>query len=316
MLNNCLICCKKNDLPGMIYHKKCSKSFFGSEQFPQLPYALDELSDLAKKIVRSSITVPGVQTKLSLNIEKQDQQWDRFTLVGLWGKYILKPPVEKYPGMPELEHITMHLANSFNIKTVPYGLISLKSGELAYITKRIDRGGQKKIHMEDMCQLSERLTEDKYKGSMEQVGKIIRHYSSLPGLDLMSFFELVLFCFLCGNADMHLKNFSLIYNEKGGVSLAPAYDLLSTRMLIPEKDDPEEMALTLNGKKARFKRSDFETFAKSLGLSGKQTENAFLKFLKGYEKFTIHVKSGFINSTLKKAYMDLFSQRLERIKVM
>ncbi len=118
--------------------------------------------------------------------------------------------------MPEVEDLTMHLAKIARIKTVPHTLIRLQSGDLAYLTKRIDRVKKAKLHMEDMCQLTERLTEDKYHGSYEQIGKAIQKYSATPGLDLIILFEVVLFSFLTGNADMHLKNFpnQLLVHDK------------------------------------------------------------------------------------------------------
>ena len=309
----CLICCKILAGDEKVYHSGCSNNFFGSKEPPELTYRLNQLTELAKKVVRAQITVPGVQAKLSLNIEKNIRKADRLTLVGLWGNYILKPPVKKYPAMPEIEHSTMHIAAALKIKTVPYALIALKSGELAYITKRIDRGKNSKIHMEDMCQLTERLTEDKYKGSMEQIGKIIRRCSAAPGLDLVSFFEIALFSFITGNADMHLKNFSLIYTDHKKATLAPAYDLLATRLLIPENDDPEEIALTLNGKKSNFKRSDFEKFSVLLGLTEKQAENIFNKFAKSAELFEEVIELGFLPAILKKEYRQLIRGRLQRL---
>lgn len=118
----------------------------------------------------------------------------------------MKPATKQYPHLPEVEDLTMHLAELCGIATVPHALIRLQNGSLAYITKRIDRAKKTKLHMEDMCQLTERLTEDKYKGSYEQIAKAILKYSENPGLDLINFFEQVIFSFLTGNADMHLKN--------------------------------------------------------------------------------------------------------------
>ena len=138
----CLLCYKPIEDGSDNYHTKCSKRFFEKSKPPELPYRLDELKALAKKIVRSSITVPGVQAKLSLHLAKKGSEANRLTLVGLWGNYILKPPVDRYPQMPENEDLTMHLARFFKIETVPHGLIPLKSGELAYITRRIDRTKQ------------------------------------------------------------------------------------------------------------------------------------------------------------------------------
>jgi serine/threonine-protein kinase HipA len=149
----------------------------------------------------------------------------RFTIVGLWGDYILKHPTKRYRNLPELEDLTMHLAELSGIDVVPHSLIRLNSGKLSYITKSIDRLNEYKIHMEDMCQLTERLTEHKYQGSYEQIGKAIINYS-----------EQVIFSFLTGNADMHLKNFSLIDKPEMGYVLCPAYDMVASSLLV-EGDD-------------------------------------------------------------------------------
>lgn len=150
--------------------------------------------------------------------------------------------------MPEVEDLTMHLAELAKVNVVPHSLIRFADGKLAYITKRIDRTAKgEKLPMEDMCQLSERLTEYKYKGSYEKIAKIIMQYSSVPKLDVINFWEQVVFSWLTGNADMHLKNFSLYSQRKGYYSLTPGYDMISTALLMPE--DTEELALTLNGKR-------------------------------------------------------------------
>jgi len=153
--NLCLICCRSLEDPVSSYHTSCCRKLFNQREAPELPYAYSELRELAKMVVQSRITIPGVQVKLSLHLDNSLKNSSRFTLVGLWGGYILKPPVEEYPFMPEIEYMTMHLAGMFNIDTVPHGLIPLKSGELAYITRRIDRTAEgRKRHMEDMCQLN------------------------------------------------------------------------------------------------------------------------------------------------------------------
>ncbi|MBT3756581.1 MAG: HipA domain-containing protein [Candidatus Cloacimonetes bacterium] len=309
-MNRCLYCyaeiSQKNDI---LYHKKCSKKFFGFETAPTLSYAKSELGELAKNIVKRSVTVPGVQTKLSLQIEKKRNEGNRFTLVGLWGNYILKPPVEEYPELPQNEDLIMHLAELFGIKTVPHALIPLKSGELAYITRRIDRiRKNEKIQMEDLCQLSERLTEDKYKGSMEQVTKVVKKYSDNPMLDALTLFEITLFSFIVGNADMHLKNFSLIYEHNLNM-LAPAYDLLSTRLVIPERKDPEETALTINGKKSNLKRKDFEIYSKNINLSEKQFNNVFDKFTRTIPIALDFIGNSFLSENKKEELKKLINVR-------
>ena len=163
--------------------------------------------------MRQHVTVPGVQPKLSLHLERGERpQNSRFTLVGLEGGYILKPPVTRFPEMPELEHLTMRIAKCFGLSTAECGLIPLEDKRLAFVTKRMDRDGETKLHMEDMCQLTDRLTEQKYRGSLEQVGKVILRHCSNPLFDALRLFEVTLFCFLTGNSDMHLKNFSLLYD--------------------------------------------------------------------------------------------------------
>ncbi len=313
----CLLCYEHPDDDRSLYHKLCSKKFFGRTEPPVLPYKLNELEKLAKKVIRSHVTVPGVQAKLSLNLERRGRQINRLTLVDLWGNYILKPPVERFPQMPEIEDLTMHLASFFKIDTVSHGLIPLKSGELAYITRRIDRiPNGRKLHMEDMCQLTGRLTEDKYKGSMEQVARVITKHSSNPLLDVIRFFEMAVFSFITGNADMHLKNFSLIYMSDEQIQLTPVYDLLSTRLLIPESIDAEEMALTLNGKKSNFKYTDFEKFSRIIGLNQKQLENSFKRFKRALPFVLEFIEKGMLSTKTSKEFRDLIQERAMRLNLL
>jgi serine/threonine-protein kinase HipA len=315
-IKNCLICYQPLAENQKLYHPKCSKKLFGQSKAPDLPYANDELKKLAQNVVRSRITIPGVQAKLSLHLDKNLKKNSRFTLVGLWGNFILKPPLEAYPFMPEIEHLTMHLAELFQIDAVPHGLIPLKSGEIAYITRRIDRlPDGEKLHMEDMCQLTERLTEDKYRGSMEQIGRIVQKLSSNPIFYTIRLFEIALFSFITGNADMHLKNFSLIYPLEGMVNLSATYDMLATRLLIPEKDDPEELALTLNGKKRKFTHNDFHCFAAHLGLNERQINNVFNRFSKVIPEMGSVIDRGFLPQKKTDEFKQLIKERAERLEL-
>lgn len=192
-MKRCLYCYKELDHELTDYHPQCSKKIYGSVIPPILPYSRKDLVELAEKVVRSQVTLTGVQSKLSLDIEDVKESSKRFTIVGLWGRYILKPQSEHYVQLPELEDLTMHLAEIARVKVVPHSLIRFEDGELCYITKRIDRGpGGQKYAMEDMCQLTEKLTEYKYKGSYEQIAKRILQYSSVPKLDMINFWEQVL----------------------------------------------------------------------------------------------------------------------------
>lgn len=299
----CLYCYKPLADGEVDYHKSCARKIFESTTVPVLPYTRANIKELAREIVTASATVTGVQAKLSLDIARSHAgEPQRFTIVGLWGRFILKPQTDRFSNLPENEDLTMHLAEAAGIKTVPHSLIRFADGELCYITRRVDRTKKgDKIAMEDMCQLSERLTEDKYKGSYERIAKLIKLYSAAPLLDVVNFWEVVVFSWLTGNADMHLKNFSL-YQKSGNYMLTPAYDLLSTSIVMPEDD--EELALTLNGKKKKIKRADFEKAMRDSGIDEKAIENLFRKFEKTLPKWNILIEDSFLPENIKAAYQN------------
>jgi serine/threonine-protein kinase HipA len=313
-MKKCLYCYLPLQEKETDFHESCSKKFFGMTTPPILPYSEDQMKELAKQVVQSQIAVTGVQAKLSLDLEPVNAQQGtrRFTIVGLWGGYILKPPSEHYQQLPEVEDLTMHLAELAKIEVVPHSLIRLQSGSLAYITRRIDRHKKSKLHMEDMCQLTERLTEHKYHGSHEQIARTILKYSSRPGLDVVNFFEQVVFSYLTGNADMHLKNFSLIHHPGVGYTLAPAYDLIATTLVNP--GDTEELALNLKGKKRKLKRQDFTDAFQSLQLDERQGENIFLKMERAMPKWMEFIDISFISEELKKEYKTLIESRFQKLR--
>jgi serine/threonine-protein kinase HipA len=310
MKTNCLYCYLSVD-EGKDFHEKCASLFFNSLIAPIVDYSLDEMEKLAKDIVDRSISVPGVQAKLSISVDKstKDKSNNRLTVVGaLGGNYIFKPPTTRFPEMPENEHLTMRIAELLGMKVVPSSLIRLKSGELGYITKRIDRDDDTKIHMLDMFQITEAF--DKYKGSMEKIGKAIHLYSENTLLDSLFFFEITLFSFLTGNNDMHLKNFSMIENARGW-TLAPAYDLLNVAIVLSE--DEEELALTLSGKKKKLKREHFEQFAKELGLTTKQIKGVFNRFEAKWNEIFELIDVSFLSNASKNKYKELMDNRFKRI---
>lgn len=312
----CLHCYKPLSDGEVDYHKGCARKIFESAIVPVLPYTRANIKELAREIVAASTTVTGVQAKLSLDISRgKTGEAQRFTIVGLWGKYILKPQTDRFANLPENEDLTMHMAEAAGIKTVPHSLIRFADGELCYISRRIDRTRQGgKIAMEDMCQLSERLTEDKYKGSYERIAKLIRQHSAAPLLDVVNFWEVVVFSWLTGNADMHLKNFSL-YRPADNYILTPAYDLLSTVLAMPEDD--EELALTLNGKKKRIRRDDFEKAMRENGMKDNAIAKLFDRFSKSVPKWHGLINESFLPKALQKAYhdkIDIMARRLSIIE--
>jgi serine/threonine-protein kinase HipA len=314
MTARCLYCYKPLDNQEQDFHAACSKIMFGQPIPPILPYSEDQLESLAEQVIQSQTSVTGVQAKLSLHLTSDNKNTTvkRFTVVGLWGGYILKPPTPNYPRLPEVEDLTMHLANIAKISIVPHCLIRLQSGNLAYITKRVDRVKKEKLHMEDMCQLTERLTEDKYHGSYEQIAKAIQKYSVNPGLDVVNFFELVVFSFLTGNADMHLKNFSLIHQPNIGHVLAPAYDLVATELVNPADD--EDMALNLNGKKKKIRKADFIAAFNTSKLDEKQQINVLNKMIKARQAWIEMIKISFLSKDYKNKYIELLNNQFDKIR--
>lgn len=310
-MNRCLYCYEPLAESEVDYHSKCCRKLFGTAQAPILPYTSKEVQSLADEVVRSQTTVTGVQPKLSLDFDQMSNSPKRFTIFGLWGRFILKPQTERYPHLPELEDLSMHLAEIAKIETVPHGLMRFSDGELCYVTRRIDRTAQgEKLPMEDMCQLSERLTEYKYKGSHEQIAKLISKYSSVAKLDLVKYWEQVFFAWLVGNTDMHLKNYSLYAPTAGEYQLTPAYDLLSTALVIPE--DTEELALTLCGKKRKLTQQHFREAMTASGLDEKICENIFARFARILPEWEACIRQSFLPKEMQEKYINLISARLGR----
>jgi len=314
MSKRCLYCYQPLDDRDVDFHTECSRKFFGTAVPPQLEYNLDQMAELASSVVQRHVAVPGVQRKISMSVVKdalQNGGKRRLTVMGmLGGNYILKPPNETYPELPQNEHLTMMIAEAFGISVVPSSLIRLASGELTYITRRIDRTSTgEKIHMLDMFQIVEAF--DKYRSSMERVGKAIAAYTANTFLDLANYFELTVFCFLTGNNDMHLKNFSLINTDNASWGLSPAYDLLNVAIANPA--DKEELALTVDARKSKLNRAGFVRFGEGLGLSSRQINNTFDRLKRNKEKALDLISISFLSESNKQAYMRLLEERYARI---
>lgn len=272
----CLCCGKELKSGGENgWHKACVKAFFGVSSLPEIDVSSKTLELLAQETTGKGYTVPGVQKKLSLHLFSGHGRKPRLTLVDYPTGYILKPQVADFEALPQAESLAMHMAQKAGINVVPHALIST-DGTYAYITKRVDRafenGRVKMLAMEDFCQLDLRLTQDKYKGSYERCAKVIERYSCRSGLDMTEFFLRLVFSFVIGNSDMHLKNFSLIETEEGSGEyvLSPAYDLLPVNVIMPE--DKEQFALTMNGKKTNIRKKDFLVFADSCKIQRSSAE--------------------------------------------
>ncbi|MFR9634033.1 MAG: HipA domain-containing protein [Rikenellaceae bacterium] len=313
-MNRCLYCYAELGEGEVDFHPRCSRKIFGKSKPPILPYSRDDISTLAEQVIRSQTTLTGVQSKLSLSINRGARNEPaRFTIVGLWGDYILKPQSDMFTLLPEVEDLTMHLATIAGVDTVPHTLLRFADGELCYLTKRIDRTTSgEKLPMEDMCQLSERLTEHKYKGSYERIAKKIAQYATASRLDVVNFWEQVIFSWITGNADMHLKNFSLYSPTRGLQKLTPAYDLLSTALVMPE--DSEELALTLNSKKRRIKRSDFVIAMQNSDVDDKTIAKSIAKFVQIAPKWYEFIDISFLSEEMKSRYKEIICCKIAMLE--
>ena len=314
-MKNCLACLQplNENEDNYNYHSLCLAEFW-QEDTPvhQLDYSLSALEELAKENIAQRIVVPGVQPKLSLGFTGKQEQ-NRLTIVGaLDGRYILKPPFSQYPQMPEIEALSMLMAKACGIATVPFLLIPLKGGELAYLTRRIDRepNGRKKA-MEDACQFTGRLTEQKYRGSYEQIAKAILTYNGNRLIDVVRFYEQVIISFLLGNNDMHLKNFSLISTRNNSYQLAPAYDMLAVQLLIPEDD--EDLALTLNGKKKKLKKNDFDAAMLQSQIPEKAIDNLWRRLKKGTKIWNDLINRSFLDSDNKSNLKKILKEKKAQV---
>lgn len=314
-VKRCLCCYQPLNEGEHEYHARCAKRFFGQAPAPTLPYIRKDIDKLAQVVVESRTTVTGIQAKLSMDLEYDAQgRTQRLTIVGVMGRYILKPQTDQFERLPEMEDLTMHLAEIARIPTVPHALIRFKDGELNYITRRIDRTDDgRKLPMEDMCQLAGRLTEQKYQGSYEMIAKLIERYSSVPKLDIVNYWEQVLFSWIVGNADMHLKNFSLISDKPGRYVLTPTYDQVSTAIVMPE--DTEELALPLNGFQKKLMAMDFVQAMEATGLTEQIAQRMMSRFTALQDKWFACIDESFISEQQKAQFKELISNRLATLNL-
>lgn len=318
----CLCCNKELDEHSTLeelqsrWHKSCVKKFFGTDTLPEIDVSNKVLEQLAIESTNKGYTVPGVQKKLSLHLSDESGRKPRLTLVNYLTGYILKPQTEDYRALPEAEFLVMCMASATKIKTVPFALLYSQDGKYSYITKRIDRvkkGKQTKLlAMEDFCQLDYRLTIDKYKGSYERCAKVIDKYSANTGIDKTELFFRLVFSFVVGNSDMHLKNFSLIETkpESGEYHLSDAYDLLPVNTVSKDK---EQMALTLNGKKQNIRYKDFMVFAENSKINRKSAENMIKKIVSMKDTYLTLCQESYLPDDLKENLSNLIEERIKVI---
>lgn len=293
------------------WHKACIKRFFGLDKLPEISISNEALEWIANETTSRGYTVPGVQKKMSLHLSREEKA--RLTLVGYPSGYILKPQTKEYRALPEAEQMIMCMADAVGISTVPHALIH-SGNEYAYITRRVDRVSVadqpvRLLAMEDFCQLTYRLTNDKYQSSYERCAKVIDRWSSRKGLDMAEFFVRVVFSFLVGNSDMHLKNFSLIETAPGSQTyvLSPAYDMLPVNIV---SNDTEETALALNGKKTKLRKKDFLALAASCGLSLAAAEKMIRRLIGKTDTMISIAQNAEIPDDIRMGCIELIKQRI------
>lgn len=297
------------------YHPSCARKIFGTNVVPILPYTRDNMSELAHQVIRTSASVTGVQAKMSLDVNRGGKNEPaKFTIVGLWGKYIFKPQSGKYPCLPELEDLTMKMAEAARIRTARHTLIRMADGELGYLTLRMDRGRKgEKISMLDMCQLTNRLTEHKYYGTYQQLAETIKKYSTAPILDVQRYWEMVLFSWMTGNSDMHCKNFSLVDTGGGKYALSPAYDLLAVLLADPEDTEEMAMSFTVGGQKNGFDRNTFMTAFTQSGIPATVAEKMINRMKGNLPVWEELINSSFLPDKMKSDYRRLLNKRIDKL---
>lgn len=281
---------------------KFLKKMFGKDQLPKISLSLEEIP-LKAQDMAGRMSISGVQPKLSL---KMDKNTNELVIAPTGGEYIFKPQIQHFPFIPENENCCMDITEALDIDVPLHCLLTLTDGSLAYIVKRFDRRGEEKIHQEDFYQILRKT--DKYAGSLEEIGKSLKEISAIPGLDVQLFFERVVLSFLLGNGDAHSKNFSISYYPDG-IRLSPAYDIVSSKLVIPREEDS---ALTLNAKKNNITRKDFDVLADYLKIPAQVRYEKFEGKAALIKQF---IEASHLPKNFKETFSEIVLSRYERLKI-
>ena len=284
-------------------NRKLIKEMFKASKLPIIEFALGDVSLKAQKSA-GKLSISGVQPKLSLKLDKKNNS---LISVAEGGEYILKPQTAAFPNIPENEQCCMDIAAELKIAVPLHCLLPLKDKSWAYIVKRFDRESGVKIHQEEFFQILE--SRDKYQGSVEQIGRTLKEISTAPGYDAQLFFERVVFNFIIGNGDAHLKNYSIAYKDKETIRLTPAYDIVCSKLVIP---DEEDSALSINGKKNELKRDDFDKLAEYLNIP---IRIRYEKFAKSLILMETIIKNSKIKPEIQERFITIIKERLSRMNI-
>ncbi len=283
--------------------EKFLKAMFNSSKCPVIDFNLADISQKAQKLT-DKLSISGVQPKLSVKLGKKQ---NILIPVAEGGEYILKPQTPTFPNIPENEQCCMDIAENLNIAIPLHCLIPLKDNSLAYVVKRLDREKSIKIHQEDFAQILEQT--NKYKGSVEQIGRKLKEISSAPGYDAQLFFERVILNFILGNGDAHLKNYSISYRDKDNIRLTPAYDIVCSKLVLP---DEEDSAITINGKKNKLKIEDFNKLAEYLNIPLKVR---YEKFENKFDAMRKIIDRSSIAKGKQQQFLEIIEERLACLRL-
>ena len=294
--------CGQKDGEERGYHGKCLRELFGKPALPEIKLSLPDVPLEAQKMA-GKMSISGVQPKLIMSLEK-----GRLVPVSSGGLYILKPQTEAFRSLPENENVCMNITQGLKIDVPPHGLFELADGTMAYIVKRFDRTTPKdRKRCEDFSQI---LGLDKYTGSVEQVGRKLMEVSEYPGIDAQLLFERILLNFLLGNGDAHLKNHSILEDASGKLRLSPAYDIVCSKLVIP---DEEDSALAINGKRNKISMADFEKLSEYLQIPDKAAADIFKRMSAAKDISGEKIDRSLLEDGDKEMFHDIIEDRYTRI---
>ncbi|MBA7522027.1 hypothetical protein ES705_14139 [subsurface metagenome] len=278
--------------------------------FNDLPFTADEQRQEAAARA-DKMSIQGIQPKLSAVLSIKNNS---FSIVDKEGRFILKPQHIFYPELPQNEDLTMRIAETIGLEVPLHGMVYSKDSSFTYFIKRFDRFGKnRKLPVEDFAQLAGKNRETKYDYSMEKLAGILEKYCTFPAVEKQKLFKLVIFNFIIGNEDMHLKNYSLI-RRNNMVELSPVYDLINTTITL--KNATEEIALPINGKKSNLNRKTLVDYygEERLGLNRRSTGNVLFTIQNAIPAWIELIKISFLSKEKKSAYLELIGKRGKRLK--
>jgi serine/threonine-protein kinase HipA len=297
----CLACLRPLEDGVQEYHRACLRALFDADAVPEIDVEVAKLHTVGLAMAGKT-SLSGVQRKVSLGLSM-----DRSTLqVAVTpGRYILKPRAETFPELPENELLTMRLAAEVGLEVPPCALVQLKDGSTAYIVRRFDRATHGKVHQEDFCQLAQKPPKEKYDGSAELCVRLVRRYASEPGIEMLKLYRQLVFAWWTGNGDLHLKNLSMLRDQDGLIRMTPVYDLICTRLFLPEDD----LALPIGGNRGGLTRRVWRELADYAGLPRKAADRALEEIAQRAEACVAIVDRSPLSAPLRATYRALLEER-------